>query len=136
MSRILIIEDQPEIRRLIKWALEFDEHEIQEAMNGETGLGLIRIWRPDLVLLDVMMPGDIDGLAVCRQIRADPDYAAMPIILLSARAQASDRRAGELAGADAYMIKPFSPIELTDLITSLLNKAPKPAAARQATRGV
>ena len=122
MSRILIIEDQSDIRRLIRWALEFEQHTIQEAMNGETGLGLIRMWRPDLVLLDVMMPGAIDGLEVCRRVRADPDLSATPVVLLSARAQASDRQAGLDAGADAYIVKPFSPMELTEAVERLLSR--------------
>jgi CheY-like chemotaxis protein len=120
MSRILVIDDQSDIRRLVKWALEPDGYQIQEAMNGETGLGLVRIWHPDLILLDVMMPGALDGLEVCRQIRADPALAKIPVILLSARAQPSDRAIGMEAGATAYMVKPFSPLELATVVQHLL----------------
>lgn len=120
MSRILIVEDHSDIRRLIRWSLEFEGHELQEATHGEAGLALARSWRPDLVLMDVMMPGAIDGYEVCRQIKADPQLAGTPVIMLTARAQASDRQAGDAAGADAYISKPFSPMELSDAVERLL----------------
>jgi CheY-like chemotaxis protein len=126
MSRILIIEDQSDIRRLIRWSLEFEEHEIHEASNGPQGLRVAKSVLPDLVLLDVMMPGGLDGYEVCAQIKADPALAHAPVVMLSARAQARDREAGQRVGADAYLVKPFSPLELVDTIGRLLRGAAGP----------
>jgi two-component system, OmpR family, phosphate regulon response regulator PhoB len=120
MSRLLIVEDQPDIRRLVRWSLELEPHELHEAANGAEGLALARRVRPDLVLLDVMMPGDLDGLAVCAQIKADADLAGVRVVMLTARAQATDRDAALAAGADAFLAKPFSPLELIETIARLL----------------
>ena len=80
----------------------------------------MRALRPDLVLLDVMMPGDLDGFQVCDTLRKEPPFASLPIVMLTARAQESDRRAGERAGASEYLSKPFSPMVLADTVTRLL----------------
>jgi len=120
MTRILVVEDQADIRRLIRWSLEEGDYEIFEATNGRQGLEAVRALRPDLVLLDVMMPGELDGFQVCTQLRADPAHAALPIVMLTARAQASDHRAGERSGASEYLSKPFSPMVLADTVTRLL----------------
>ncbi len=123
MSRILIIEDQSDIRRLIRMTLEFESHEIHEATQGEEGLALAGTLKPDLILCDVMMPGALDGLQVCARLKADPALAAVPVWLLTARAQAKDREAGEQAGADGYLVKPFSPLELIDTVDGILRRA-------------
>ncbi len=129
MSRLLIVEDQPDIRRLVRWSLELEPHELHEASNGAEGLALARSVRPDLVLLDVMMPGDLDGLAVCAQLKADADLAGVRVVMLTARAQATDKDAALAAGADAFLAKPFSPLELIETIARLLKDAP-PQGAR------
>lgn len=129
MSRILIIEDQPDIRRLIRWALEPECHQIFEASNGERGLATAQIVQPDLIILDVMMPGELDGFQVCQRLKANPELAQRPVVMLTALARERDRDAGERAGADAYLPKPFSPIELIRIVTGLLidaKKAPEP----------
>ena len=123
MTRLLIVEDQPEIRMLIQMALEFENFEIHEAADGDAALALLPTLRPDLVLLDVLMPGSRNGLDVCRAIKADAALAGTRVVMLSARSQASDRQAGLAAGADAYLVKPFSPNELLRLIDKLLPKA-------------
>ncbi len=120
MSLVLIVDDQPDIRRLIRMSLELDDHEIHEAPDGPEGLVAARRLRPDLVLLDVMMPGGLTGLQVCEQVKADPDLAHTRVVLLTARSLAQDRRAGEQAGADAYLVKPFSPLELIEITGRLL----------------
>ncbi len=120
MKKILIVEDHADIRRLIRMTLEFEDYDIQEASNGETALTRARELQPDLVLLDVMMPGAISGLDVCRHLREDAGFRVRPrIIMLSARGQASDREAGLQAGADTYLVKPFSPLQLIDCIADL-----------------
>jgi CheY-like chemotaxis protein len=120
MKRILIVEDQADIRKLIRMTLEFEDYEIHEASDGTQGLHLARGCRPDLVLLDVMMPGEMDGLQVCQALRQDAQLRAAKIVLLTARGQARDREAGQQAGADEYLVKPFSPLQLIDTIERLL----------------
>lgn len=122
MTRLLIVEDQPEIRMLIQMALEFENFEIHEAPDGDAALALLPTLRPDLVLLDVLMPGSRNGLDVCRAIKADAQLRGTRVVMLSARSQPSDRQAGLAAGADAYLVKPFSPNELLRLIGKLLPK--------------
>jgi two-component system phosphate regulon response regulator PhoB len=103
--------------------LEFEAYEIHEAADGPTGLRMAQALRPDLMLLDVMMPGALDGLQVCRHIKSDPDLAHIKIVLLTARGQARDREAGNLAGAEDYLVKPFSPLHLIDTIERLTETA-------------
>lgn len=120
MKKILIVEDNADIRRLVRMTLESADYEILEAIDGESGLHLAQTTWPDLVLLDVMMPGDIDGLDVCRQIRQNPDLSKIRVVLLTARGQAKDRESGLAAGADAYLAKPFSPLQLIDTVDQWL----------------
>jgi two-component system phosphate regulon response regulator PhoB len=120
MKKILIVEDQDEIRELIRVTLEFDDYEIDEAPNGDIGLSKAASFRPDLILLDVMMPGGLNGLQVCEKVKADPVMRSSKVILLTARGQESDRQAGLNAGADEYLIKPFSPMDLMKVIDKVL----------------
>ena len=80
LHKILLVEDHADIRRLIRMTLEFESVEIHEAADGATGLALARALQPDLVLLDLMMPGAMDGLALCRALRADPSLARVPVV--------------------------------------------------------
>jgi DNA-binding response OmpR family regulator len=118
----LVVEDQPDIRKLIRMTLEFEDFEIHEVGDAPAAVTFARAMLPDLVLLDVMMPGEFDGLEACRRLRADPHFARTRIILLSARGQSSDIEAGFGAGADAYVLKPFSPIKLLDTIRECMNR--------------
>jgi len=119
MKKILIVDDHADIRRLIRMTLEFEDYDIREAPNGEEALAMAQELRPDLLLLDVMMPGPINGLEVCRRLRKDNPSGGPRVIMLSARGQASDREAGLEAGADTYLVKPFSPLQLIDCIAGL-----------------
>lgn len=123
MKRVLIVEDQADIRKLIRMTLEFEAYEIHEASDGSQGLRLASALRPDLMLLDVMMPGELDGLQVCQRIKSDPELSHIKIVLLTARGQARDREAGNKAGADDYLVKPFSPLQLIDTIERLTETA-------------
>lgn len=125
---ILTIEDQPDIRRLIRMTLEFKDFQVIEAGDGAQGLALARSSRPDLVLLDVMMAG-MDGLTVARKMRAEPALAGIPVVMLSALGQASDVSAGLDTGVKGYLVKPFSPRELLALVERLLAGAPKSSCA-------
>ena len=122
--RILIVEDQPDICKLVRMTLEFGDFEIHEAHDGESGLNMARAIKPDVILLDVMMPGLLDGYQVCDRIKKDPELRAIKVAMLTARRQATDLAAGEAAGADAYLVKPFSPLELIDRVESLVGLAP------------
>lgn len=119
MKKILIVEDHADIRRLIRMTLEFEAFEIHEAADAATGWDMARALLPDLLLLDVMMPGPLNGLDLCRAVKADPALAGVPVVMLSARGNSIDREAGLAAGADAYLVKPFSPMQLLDLIGTL-----------------
>ena len=122
--RILIVEDQPDICKLIRMTLEFGDFEIHEAHDGESGLNMARAIKPDVIRLDVMMPGLLDGYQVCDRIKKDPELRTIKVAMLTARGQATDLAAGEAAGADAYLVKPFSPLELIDRVESLVGLAP------------
>lgn len=121
MTRILIVEDHADIRRLIRMTLEFAgiDAEITEAANGTEGMDAARRLRPDLVLTDLMMPGGPDGLALCRSLKADPDTRGASVVMITAKGQATDRRAGLDAGVQAYLVKPFSPLELIQTLDEL-----------------
>ena len=119
-SRILIVEDQADIRKLIRLTLTSKHWETFEAATGEEGLEQVRTLRPDLVLLDVMMPGTLDGFEVCQRLKADPELSATPIVLLTAHGQATDIERGKQVGANGYLTKPFSPLKLIDMVASML----------------
>ena len=124
MSRgiILIVEDQPDLRKLLRVTMSLDDLEIHEAEDGHAALKAAQALAPDVMLLDVMMPGGLDGLQVCERIKSDPMMKKTRIIMLTARAQESDIAAAMAAGADGYLSKPFSPLELIAKVQSLLPK--------------
>jgi CheY-like chemotaxis protein len=115
---VLSIEDQPDIRRLIRMTLEFKGLDVIEACEGEEGVRLARERLPDLILMDVMMPG-MDGLTAARILAEDPKVAHIPIVILSALGRTSDIDAGLETGVRAYLVKPFSPWELLSLVDQL-----------------
>ena len=123
MKRVLIVEDQADIRKLIRMTLEFEQYEIHEASDGAFGLRMAQALKPDLMLLDVMMPGELDGLQVCQRLKSDPVTKRIKVVLLTARGQARDREVGQAVGADEYLVKPFSPLQLIDTIERLLEPA-------------
>jgi CheY-like chemotaxis protein len=106
--RILVVDDDASVRMVLQLAFERTPYEVGMAEDGEGALALARASRPDLMLLDIGMPG-LDGLDVCRQLKADPATQGIKIVLLTARVQERDREIGLAAGADGYMTKPFSP---------------------------
>lgn len=129
MMRVLLVDDQADLRRLIRWSLEpLEGLDWLEARSGEQALALAREHRPGLVLLDIMMPGAIDGLEVCRRLRADLLSPPPRIVLISARGQSRDVDIGLQAGADAYLVKPFSPQHLLETVECLLVGPPSTSA--------
>lgn len=118
-SRVLIAEDDESLRTLLRLSVDNGELDIDEAVDGETALELARRNPPDVVLLDWMMPG-VSGLDVCRTLRADARTAAALIVIVTARSGAGDRDAALAAGADQYVAKPFSPVELLEAVRHVL----------------
>jgi CheY-like chemotaxis protein len=118
--RVLAVDDDPIILRLLQLNLELEGFEVLTAADGREGLAAVREHKPDVVLLDVMMP-HLDGFQVCAAVRADEDatVARIPIIILSAKAQQADLDAGRRAGADEYVTKPFDPLTLIELVDRL-----------------
>lgn len=115
-KRVLIVDDQGELRKLVRMTLEFGGYELHEAGYGERALELATVIQPDLVILDVMMPGKINGYKVCEQLKNGSLEKVPYVILLTARGQHSDLQEGERVGADEYLIKPFSPLQLIDTV--------------------
>ncbi len=116
MRKVLIVDDNENLRRLISLTLQSADYELHEADSGDAALQRVSALTPDIVLLDVMMPGSADGYEVCRQIKSNDDLRHAKVIILSARGQKADLDAGREAGADHYLIKPFSPVELLQLL--------------------
>ncbi len=119
-TTVVVVEDDPSIADLVDMYLRRDGYRVLQAADGETGLGKIRDHRPSLVILDVGLPGRLDGLAVCRELRATSD---VPIIMLTARDTEIDRVLGLELGADDYVTKPFSPRELVARVRAILRRA-------------
>ena len=122
MTAVLIADDDADIRDLVAFKLEQAGYEVITAEDGPAALSAAHDKVPDIAVLDVSMPG-MSGLDVCRMLRADPSTADMMIIMLTARAQETDVEGGFSAGADDYLIKPFSPRELTSRVQALLSRA-------------
>ncbi len=123
-TRVLVVDDEPTVREVVAGYLRRDGHLVSEAADGPTALRLLESEPPDLVVLDMMLPG-VNGLDILRRIRAAGD---MPVIMLTARAEESDRVAGLELGADDYVIKPFSPRELAARVNGVLRRAAAKAA--------
>ena len=103
--RVLVVDDDPSIRAMLEYALYFEDFQVDCAPDGETALEMLRTLRPDVILLDVMMPR-IDGLEVARRIREDAALEHIPVVMLSAKTQDADIMAGWVAGAASYLTKP------------------------------
>src|SRR5919206_155732 len=119
MTTVLVVDDEPIVRDVVTRYLERDGHRILAADTGDAARGLIEGEAPSLVVLDVMLPGDTDGLALCRWIRSTSD---LPVILLTARGDEADRIVGLELGADDYVTKPFSPRELATRVKTVLRR--------------
>ena len=109
---LFIIDDDPTIIELLKLTFIYSDYDICEATRAEEALRQIKVVLPDVVLLDVMMPGEMDGIQLCKIIKSDPELNHIRVILLSARGQKKDLKLGGESGADAYIVKPFSPAGL------------------------
>ena len=120
MKKILIVDDQPELRELVRATLEMNNYQIVEAISGEEAIEIAGIERPDLIIMDVTMPGIINGLEACKIIRKDSMTRKTKVIMLTGMGQEIGRQASFEAGADDYFVKPFSPLELLKKIEEVL----------------
>jgi CheY-like chemotaxis protein len=119
MAKILVAEDEPDIRELMTFMLRFAGYEVVAASNGEDAVHLAGRELPDLVIMDVRMPR-MTGYDACRMIKTNPELRDVPVVFLSAKGQDSEIKSGIEAGAEAYLLKPFSPMELTNRVRSIL----------------
>ena len=121
MPKILIAEDEPDIRDLVAFTLRFAGYEVVAANNGEEAVQVASREFPDLILLDVRMPR-MTGYDACRAIKANPELKDIPVVFLSAKGQESEIQTGLDAGAEEYLLKPFAPDQLTDRVRAILAK--------------
>jgi DNA-binding response OmpR family regulator len=126
-KKILVIEDEKDIQELLQLYLKRDGYDVHIAKDGETGLRKVSQERYDLVLLDLMLP-QMDGLEICRNLRSRPQTSDIPIIMITAKAEESDRIVGLEIGADDYITKPFSPREVLARIKAIFRRLEKPKA--------
>lgn len=120
-KRILIVDDEPNIVISLEFLMMREGHEVRVARDGEAGLAAVRTHRPDVVVLDVMMP-KLDGFAVLEAVRSDPDLAGTRILMLTAKGREAEQNKGLALGADAYMSKPFSTRDLVEKVKELLDR--------------
>ena len=120
MKKILIVDDEEKVRKLVEITLSGEYLKVLHASSGDEALETAREAKPDIILLDIMMPGSLDGFDVCRLLREDPDTKDIYIIMLTAKGQQADKEKGLASGADDYFVKPFSPMELMNKIDKIL----------------
>lgn len=130
-QKILVVEDHKDTRELLKYNLNAAGFDVTAAEDGQSGLDLAAAFKPEIILLDLMMPG-MDGLEVCRRLKGDADLARIPVIMLTAKGEEVDKIVGLELGADDYVVKPFSPRELILRIKAVLRRygAPEPNAPK------
>lgn len=116
MKKILIVEDHKDIRKLLRMTLEFEDVEILEAATGDEGWALACETQPDVVLLDVMMPGLLNGFEVCQLIKQSPSLRHTRVVMLTAKGSAADREQGQRCGVDGYLVKPFSTLQVLNAL--------------------
>jgi two-component system, OmpR family, alkaline phosphatase synthesis response regulator PhoP len=121
-GKILVVDDEVYIVHILDFSLGMEGYEVVTALDGEQALEKVNSERPDLVVLDIMMP-KLDGYEVCKTIKASPDTHHIPVILLSAKGRNVDQKMGFDVGADDYITKPFSPRKLVERINQLLGQA-------------
>jgi two-component system, OmpR family, alkaline phosphatase synthesis response regulator PhoP len=119
VRKILVCDDDANIRNIMEFSLETESFQVLVAADGDEALRLVASEHPDLVILDVMMPGS-DGVAVCRELKQNPATRHIPVLLLTARSGKGDRETGLAAGADDYITKPFSPQRLVEKVHGVL----------------
>jgi len=127
-QKILVVEDEPDIRKLVQYHLAQERYKVLEAEDGENALKLIQREKPNLVVLDLMLPG-LSGQELCKILRNHPDTATLPILMLTAKAGEADKVLGLETGADDYLTKPFSPREMVARVKAILRRSELRAGA-------
>jgi two-component system, OmpR family, phosphate regulon response regulator PhoB len=122
MKKILITDDQVEVRELVEVTLRVDDYIILQAKNAEEAITIAKREKPELILMDVMMPGSIDGFEATKILKSMPETRDSIVVILSAKGQRLDKEKGKGAGADAYFVKPFSPLELIQKVEQVLDE--------------
>lgn len=120
MKRILIVDDLEDVRELVEVTLRSEDYEIFKAKSGLEALQVVKKKKPDLIIMDIMMPGELDGIETTKIIKKDPETRGCKIIMLTAKGQEYDMQIGYDAGADDYFIKPFSPLDLIKKVDQIL----------------
>jgi two-component system, OmpR family, phosphate regulon response regulator PhoB len=121
-KKILVVDDEKDIRDLVEMTLLRSDHLVMKAESGDRAVEIARIQKPDLILMDIMMPGNLDGLEATRILKNDPETRQCKVVLLTAKGQLADRQEGIKAGADDYFVKPFSPLELLRKVDQILDR--------------
>ncbi|MDP1870948.1 MAG: two-component system response regulator [Gallionellales bacterium RIFOXYD12_FULL_53_10] len=122
MKKIMIVDDQPIIRKMILIALQDKRFVLTEACDGDSAYQLILKDKPDGIVLDVMMPGQLNGFQLCERIKQSPELSGIHVVLVTACGQIADQEFGRALGADAYFVKPFSPVALATYMKEALLK--------------
>jgi two-component system, OmpR family, phosphate regulon response regulator PhoB len=123
VKKVLIVDDQKEIRDLVEVTLSIENYLILKASNGEEAVGIARREKPDLIIMDVTMPGKLNGLDATRKIKSDPEAQGCKIIMLTGLDEEEDQKSGLQAGADEYFTKPFSPLQLINKVVEILERS-------------
>lgn len=130
MSRILVVDDDPMVTRLVRINLELEGFDVVEAWDGKTALKILKENPPDLLVLDIMMP-QMDGWQVLEKVREQQIYKNLPIVILTAKVQDEDIAKGWKMGADGYVVKPFNPVGLAETLRSVISTTPKERETRR-----
>ena len=120
MKKILIVDDQLEVRELVEVTMRVGDYQIFKAKSGEEAIEIVKAEKPDLIIMDIMMPGGMDGLEATRILKNDLETKDCKVIMLTAKGQQVDKEKGMEAGADDYFSKPFSPLELIKKVEEFL----------------
>jgi len=129
--RVLVVDDDPMVTRLVRINLELENFEVEEAWDGKTAMRMMRDNRPDLLVLDIMMP-QMDGWEILKLVREDEQLHDLPVVVLTAKVQEEDIARGWRMGADGYIVKPFNPVILADALRKVLEATPEERLALRA----
>ena len=129
-ARVLVVNDDPMVTRLVRINLELEQFEVEEAWDGRTAMKMMRENPPDLLVLDIMMP-QMDGWEILKLMRDDDSLKDLPVVVLTAKVQDEDMARGWRMGADGYIVKPFNPVNLADALRKVLAATPEEREARR-----
>jgi two-component system phosphate regulon response regulator PhoB len=130
MYRVLVVDDDPMVTRLVRINLELEQFEVEEAWDGKTAMKILRESPPDLLVLDIMMP-QMDGWEILKQMRDDEGLKELPVVILTAKVQDENIAKGWRMGADGYIVKPFNPVNLAESLNAVLSSSYEERLARR-----